>query len=107
MNTQPSTGFAEQAVARLSGLLDRLPRSSRRSFLVKTAVVGSALAVNPLGYAVRPASAYDLVCGTGNTCADGWSVFCCTVNNGVNACPPGTFSASWAQPNSVSKRCAT
>ena len=38
-------------------------RSSRRSFLVKSAVVGSALAVNPLRYLLRPGTAYAAVCG--------------------------------------------
>ncbi len=94
MTESPST-FAEQAVDKVSRWLDKLPRTGRRSFLVKTAVVGSALAVNPIRYAMRPVSAYDAVCGTGNTCADGWSVFCCTINNGQNSCPPGTFSAGW------------
>lgn len=107
MTGEPTATFSEQAVAKLSSWLDRLPRSSRRSFLVKTAVVGSALAVNPIRYATRPASAYDAVCGTGNTCADGWSVFCCTINNGSNSCPPGTFSAGWWKADNSSFCCGS
>ena len=31
--------------------------------------------------------------GSGRT--SGWTVFCCTINKGVNACPPGSFAAGW------------
>ncbi len=68
---------------------------SRRSFLTRTAVVGSALTVNPLRFALRPVSAYAAVCGTDASCADGYSVFCCTINNGGNFCPEGTFTGGW------------
>ena len=40
------------------------PQASRRGFLGGAALIGAALAVNPWGYLVRPASAYDTVCGT-------------------------------------------
>ena len=68
---------------------------SRRSLLVGTAVAASALATNPRAYALTPGTAYGAVCGPGNTPGSGWSVFCCTINNGVNACPPGSFTAGW------------
>jgi hypothetical protein len=45
----PAATFAERAVARLSRLLGRRT-STRRSFLFRAAVVGSALAVDPVGY---------------------------------------------------------
>ncbi len=71
-------------------------RSTRRSFLVKSAVVGSALAVNPLQYVFRPGTAYAAIgCGPAADCASGWTVFCCSVNNGLNVCPPGSIPAGW------------
>ncbi len=74
-----------------------LPRleSNRRSFLVRTAVVGSALSVAPLDFILRPGTAYANVCGPGASCDSGWTAFCCTVNNGRNSCPPGSFVAGW------------
>ena len=70
-------------------------RTSRRGFLARTALVGSALAVAPTAYLLRPGSAYAAVCGDGASCSSGWTAFCCTVNNGVNRCPPGTFAGGW------------
>ena len=73
----------------------RLGRFSRRGFLVRTAVVGSALAIDPTGYVLKPEPAYSKVCGPSASCRAGYTVFCCTVNQGRNTCPPGTFSAGW------------
>jgi hypothetical protein len=28
-------------------------------------------------------------------CCDGYTQFCCTINNSVNACPAGTFAGGW------------
>jgi hypothetical protein len=77
-------------------------RTSRRGFLAKTAVVGSALAVAPAEYVLRPGTAYAAVCGCagsscscGAACCDGYTQFCCTINRGINACPPGTFAGGW------------
>jgi uncharacterized protein with LGFP repeats len=70
-------------------------RWSRRRFLTRSVVVGSALAVSPWDFAVRPASAYAAVCGTDASCGAGYSVFCCTINNGANLCPPGSFTGGW------------
>jgi len=84
-----TTGLAVRA----SEVLSR--RTSRRGFLARTAVVGSALAVAPVTYALRPGTAYAAVCGDGASCTSGWTAFCCTVNNGVNRCPPGTFAGGW------------
>jgi len=69
--------------------------ASRRGFLLGAAVVGSALAVAPRRYALRPGTAYGTICGPGNTARSGWSAFCATINKGVNACPPGSFAAGW------------
>lgn len=81
-------------------IVDRAARAmrrgeTRRSFLLKSAVVGSAVAVNPLQYMLRPGTAYASVCGPDAECADGWTVFCCSINGGQNACPPGTVTAGW------------
>lgn len=73
----------------------KVPRDGRRGFLAGAAVAGAAMAVNPWGFLVRNASAYDTVCGSEAACADGYSVFCCTINNGNNSCPPDSFIGGW------------
>ena len=77
-------------------------RTDRRGFLAKTAIVGSALTVAPLDLLLRPGTAYAAICGCagsacqcGSACCDGYTQFCCTINHGVNACPPGTFAGGW------------
>jgi uncharacterized protein with LGFP repeats len=80
-------------VDRLSALLDR--HSSRRGFLSRVAVVGSAMAVGPVRYLLHPGTAYANVCGTDTTCSSGYTVFCATVNNGVNRCPPNSLVGGW------------
>lgn len=69
--------------------------STRRRFLYRLAVIGSALAVDPLRFITRPTPAYASVCGSGTGCGAGWSVFCCTINKGANTCPDGSFVAGW------------
>ena len=92
--------LSERIVRRLSELG---PKHSRRSFFTRAAVAGSALAVNPLNYVLKPGTAYaQTTCGPGATCGEGWSVFCCTINNGQNACPPGSFVAGWWKADSSS-----
>lgn len=82
-------------------VVDRLGRAlagkgmSRRRFLGRVAVVGSAMAVDPIRYTLKPGSAYAQVCGSGASCSSGWTAFCCTVNNGANTCPPGSYAAGW------------
>jgi hypothetical protein len=85
--------FAERVVGHVSSRIGR--PTTRRSFLVKSAVVGSALAANPLQYLLRPGTAYAAVCGPAADCGSGWTVFCCSVNNGENSCPPGSIPAGW------------
>ncbi|MGI8983991.1 MAG: RICIN domain-containing protein [Acidimicrobiales bacterium] len=78
-------------------------RTSRRGFLVRSAMAGSALAVTPMRYILRPVTAYAAICGCagtdcdcGSACCDGYTEFCCAVNaDGSNTCPPGTFEAGW------------
>jgi hypothetical protein len=86
-------------VERVAGALDR--HTSRRGFLAKTALVGSALAVSPVDFLLKPGAAYARVCrcanpacGCGSPCCDGYTDFCCTVH-GSNTCPPGTFAGGW------------
>ena len=87
-------------------------RTSRRGLLAKAALVGSALAVAPLRYLLYPESAHAVVtcrdCPPGSKCCDGWTEFCCTINGGINACPPHSYIAGWWKCTSYkgSKICA-
>jgi hypothetical protein len=80
--------------------------SSRRDFLTRTAIAGSALATRPWRFISRPGTAYEVVtaaavnptrpCPPGALCyADAYAEFCCTINRGVNACPAGTIAGGW------------
>jgi len=73
-------------------------RMSRRSALVRLAVAGSALSVAPLRYLLYPEPALAVIspgsCGSG-LCTDGYTAFCCEINNGLNQCPTGTFAGGW------------
>lgn len=97
---EPGSALAE-VVERPTGLvrmIDRLARRGklpRRGLLVGAAVAGSALVTDAKAYALRPQTAYATICGPGNTASSGWSIFCATVNKGLNACPPGSFTAGW------------
>lgn len=90
----------------LAGVVDRLSRRlgggdrqrdgvTRRGVLAGAAVAGSAMVVDPKGFALTPQTAYATICGPGNKAWNGWTVFCCTVNKGRNSCPPGSFAAGW------------
>jgi hypothetical protein len=88
-----SGGWTSRLVHDATRLLER--RTSRRGFLVRTATVGSALVVAPLRFLLRPQSALASIvrprdCAAGR-CTDGWTEFCCTINDGVNMCPPYAF----------------
>lgn len=84
---------------RAAGFLDR--RSSRRGFLSRTALVGSALTVAGPTYVMRPGTAYAAVCSClgrscncTDLCCDGYTEFCCAVY-GDNSCPADTLLAGW------------
>jgi uncharacterized protein with LGFP repeats len=79
----------------IGALTRRLRPVSRRDVLVGATVAAAALATKPKEYALTPVAAYATICGPGNTAASGWTVFCATVNRGVNTCPPGSFAAGW------------
>ncbi len=95
---RPSAGHDRPWTQRtVDALTDRLSRKKmgRRSFLTRAALVGSALAVDPLGFVLRPQSAWAAVCGDANECDEGWSAFCATINDGANTCPSGSYPAGW------------
>jgi hypothetical protein len=92
-DTRNEPRASERIVNRISARLSR--GVTRRSFLAKTAIVGSALAVNPLRYLLRPGTAYASLCGPAADCGSGWTAMCCTVNGGENTCPPGSIPAGW------------
>ena len=69
---------------------------------MRTAWVGSALSFTPLRFLLRPGTAYAAICSCGgqgctcgSLCCDGYTQFCCTINNGSNTCPPGSFAGGW------------
>jgi hypothetical protein len=73
-------------------------RTSRRGFLTRLALAGSAVAVAPMRFLLRPLSPMDVIrcsdCSPGALCCDGWTVFCCTLT-GSNSCPSYTYMAGW------------
>ena len=88
--------MSSKLVAAASRALDT--HTSRRGFLRRAAMVGTALVAAPATYVLRPGSAYAAVvpsqCGSGSSCNDGWTDFCCNIH-GVNTCPPGNVVAGW------------
>ncbi len=84
---------------RAAAFVDR--RTSRRGFISRTAVVGSALTVAGPTYVLRPGTAYAAVCSClgrscdcSSLCCDGYTEFCCAIY-GTNSCPPNTLLAGW------------
>ncbi|MFP5331834.1 MAG: hypothetical protein ACLGHX_05710 [Acidimicrobiia bacterium] len=74
-------------------------RTSRRGFLRRMALAGSAVVTAPMAYALRPISAYQAIvlpndCPPGAHCRSGWTEFCCTTT-GTNTCPPGSVVGGW------------
>jgi hypothetical protein len=92
--------LSTKLVEATSGWLEK--RVSRRGFLRRTALAGSAVAVSGLDYVLRPGTAYASVCGSGTSCASGWTAMCCTVNDGINQCPPGSFAGGWWKADGAS-----
>jgi uncharacterized protein with LGFP repeats len=80
-------------VSAATTLLER--RLSRRGLFARVALVGSAVTTTGLDYVLHPGLAYASVCGEGSTCASGWTAMCCTINQGINRCPPGSFAGGW------------
>jgi uncharacterized membrane protein YphA (DoxX/SURF4 family) len=93
----PGEAPVSERLVRTSAMLLE-ERISRRSALVRIAVAGSALCVAPLRYLLYPGSALAVIvpesCNTGE-CTDGYTAFCCEINNNLNECPTGTFPGGW------------
>jgi hypothetical protein len=87
-------------IAGLSRLLGR--RLSRRGFLARSAVVGSAVAVGGVDFVLKPQDAYGVICGPASSCTSGWTAFCCSISKGVNQCPPGSFAGGWWKADGAS-----
>jgi hypothetical protein len=89
--------LSERLARALGGLLER--RTSRRSLLARSALAGAALAVAPVRYLLRPETAWAVLtsadCPPGSRCTDGYSAFCCEIEQGHNRCPQGTYVAGW------------
>ncbi len=88
--------LSERLAGSVGALLER--RVSRRGALARAAVAGSAFAVAPVRYLVRPDPAWAVItpndCATGK-CTDGYTAFCCEIEAGRNTCPAGTYVAGW------------
>jgi hypothetical protein len=89
--------LSERLATSVGSLLER--RLSRRSVLTRAAVAGSALAVAPVRYLVRPGTAEAFIgpgqCSGGALCNDGYTAFCCEIEQGLNVCPTNTYVAGW------------
>jgi hypothetical protein len=94
---RPSKGVAlsNWLVSAATGFVSA--RTTRRGFLVRSAMVGSAFAVAGCQYAGKKGPAYARItdCPPGTACRDGYTEFCCVINGGYNQCPPGSFAAGW------------
>ncbi len=90
---ETSEGMRRRGMAaRAASFLER--RVDRRGLLRRSAMAGTALAVAPTTFALRPGSAYAAVCARNALCNDGYTEFCCTIT-GANRCPPGTALGGW------------
>lgn len=88
------TTLTERAVNRLTHRIGR-GETSRRGFLGGTTLAAAALATHPWDYLTKPQDAHTAVCGPDAACNDGYTVMCCTINQGHNTCPPGTYPGGW------------
>ncbi len=90
-------GLSEHLAAAAGRLLER--RLSRRSALARATVAGCAVAVAPIRYLIRPGTAWAVIgpadCGPHALCSDGYTAFCCEIEDGANVCPANTYVAGW------------
>lgn len=88
--------IAQRLSTAVGGILER--RFTRRSALSRAALAGSAFAVAPVRYLVRPGTAWAVIrprdCRSG-LCLDGYTAFCCEIEQGMNRCPAGSYVAGW------------
>jgi hypothetical protein len=72
---------------------------SRRRLLERFALAGSAFAVAPVRYLLRPGTAWAVIgpddCSPSTRCNDGYTAFCCEIDQGRNLCPNHTYVAGW------------
>ncbi|MGB0096773.1 MAG: hypothetical protein WBP81_30065 [Solirubrobacteraceae bacterium] len=89
--------LAQRLAATVGSLLER--RISRRSAVSRAALAGSAFAIAPVRYLVRPGTAWAVIaphnCRPNSRCRDGYTAFCCETEQGRNTCPPDTYVAGW------------
>jgi hypothetical protein len=89
--------LAQRLAMTLGSMLER--RISRRSAVSRAALAGSAFAIAPIRYLIRPVSAWAVIapenCAPHSRCRDGYTAFCCEIEHGRNTCPPGTYVAGW------------
>lgn len=89
--------LTERLAVSLGSVLER--RVSRRGAIARAAVAGSAFAVAPLRYLLRPGTAWAVIgpgdCSGDALCNDGYTSFCCEIAHGDNHCPKGTYVAGW------------
>lgn len=89
--------MSERLALKLSAWIER--RVSRRSAIARAAVAGSAFAVAPLRYLLRPGTAWAVIgpgnCSPASACNDGYTAFCCEIQGRRNRCPPNTYVAGW------------
>jgi hypothetical protein len=93
---EPAVSPTERIAAALGSMLER--RTSRRGVIARAALVGSAFAVAPVRYLVRPVEAWAVITPgdcPGGACNDGYSAFCCEIEHGENVCPPNTYVGGW------------
>ena len=78
-------------------LLER--RVSRRGALARFGLIATALSVAPVRFLMRPISAWAAItrddCSSGSLCGDGYTEFCCTIQDGRNSCPSYTYIGGW------------
>ncbi len=91
--------MAPRLLARAGDAVAR--RIDRRSFLARSAMVGTALVTAPADFLLRPQSAYAATCNCqgqgcvcGSLCCDGYTEFCCAIY-GTNTCPTGSLTGGW------------
>jgi len=66
------------------------------AFIARTTLLGTAVAATGCAVVTQPGSPYTRVTDcSGGLCTDGYTEFCCVINEGVNACPPNSFPGGW------------
>ncbi len=88
------TAWGNWLVHKTSGILDA--KLSRRSFIARTTLLGTAVAATGCAVVTQPGTPYQSVAGcSGGECTDGYTEFCCVINEGMNTCPDGSAPGGW------------